>query len=214
MWVVNASFCAVVMFIVRFNGCEQGCVGPAGLPGSAQASAAGAAPGRHSKQPPVQCSSLGVALVPCFDPFSRDHAPPHIKLCLPFDVARNLAQLRIGSAHLEVEQGRKRRVSVPRADRLCRLCSGEDASLTHRRAVLARTGTSRNVEDLKHFMLECPVYDDLRAACPAFPFMYSETLGDPCVRSVFQHDAQSALAHTLYKMKVRRARLLGLTLGI
>jgi hypothetical protein len=64
-------------------------------------------------------------------------------------------------------------------------------------------------------MLECPVYDDLRAACPAFPLMYSETLGDPtCVRSVFQHDAQSAVAHTLYKMKVRRARLLGLTLGI
>jgi hypothetical protein len=45
-------------------------------------------------------------LDPGFDPFSRDHAPPHIKLCLPFDVARNLAQLRIGSApgwHLEVE---------------------------------------------------------------------------------------------------------------
>jgi hypothetical protein len=87
--------------------------------------------------------------------------------------------------------------------------------LTHRRAVLARTGTSRNVEGLKHFMLECPVYDDVRAAFPAFPFMFSETFGDPaCVRSVFQHDAQSPLAHTLYKMKVRRARLLGLTLGI
>jgi hypothetical protein len=116
-------------------------------------------------------------LDPCYDPFSRDHAPPHIKLCLPFHVARNLAQLRIGLAHLEVEQGRKRRVSVPRADRLCRLCSGEGATSTHRRAVLARTGTSRNVEDLKHFMLECPVYDDLHAACPAFPLMYSDTLG-------------------------------------
>jgi hypothetical protein len=46
----------------------------------------------------------------------------------------------------------------------------------HRRAVLARTGTSSNVEDLKHFMLECPVYDDLRAACPAFPLMYSSQL--------------------------------------
>jgi hypothetical protein len=49
----------------------------------------------------------------------------------------------------------------------------------------------------------------------AFPLMYSEILGDPtCVRSVFQHDAQSALAHTLYKMKVRRACILDLTLGI
>jgi hypothetical protein len=64
-------------------------------------------------------------------------------------------------------------------------------------------------------MLECLVYDDRCAACQAFPLMYSETLGDPtCVRSVFRHDAQSALAHTLYKMKVRRARILGLSLGI
>jgi hypothetical protein len=31
---------------------------------------------------------------------------------------------------------------------------------------------------------------------------------------VFQHVGQSSLAYTLYKMKVRRARMLGLTLGI
>jgi hypothetical protein len=31
---------------------------------------------------------------------------------------------------------------------------------------------------------------------------------------VMLKSAQSALAHTLYKMKVRRARLLGLTMGI
>ena len=154
-------------------------------------------------------------LDPDFDPFSRDHAAPHMKLCLSFDVARNLAQLRIGSAHLEVEQGRKRRESVPRADRLCRLCSGQDASLSNRAAVLARTGTSNNVEDLKHFVLECPVYDDLRATCPAFADPALVELDDPdCVASVFQHAEQSALAHTLYKMKVRRARLLGLTQGI
>jgi hypothetical protein len=38
---------------------------------------------------------------------------------LPFGFARNLAQLRIVSVHLEKEQGRKRRVSVPHAGRLC-----------------------------------------------------------------------------------------------
>jgi hypothetical protein len=71
------------------------------------------------------------------------------------------------------------------------------------------------VEDLKHFMLECPVYDDLRATCPAFPATASIDLADPeCVALVFQHGAQTSLAHTLYKMKVRRARLLGLTMGI
>jgi hypothetical protein len=80
---------------------------------------------------------------------------------------------------------------------------------------LARTGTSNNVEDLQHFMLECPVYDDLRAACPAFADPASVQFDDQdCVVAMFQHAKQSALAHTLYKMKVRRARLLGLTLGI
>jgi hypothetical protein len=100
---------------------------------------------------------------------------------------------------------------------MCRLCSGQDASLVNRAAVLARTGMSNNVEDLKHFMhmLECPVYDDLRAACPAFADPASVHLDDQdCVVAMFQHAEQSALAHTLYKMKVRRARLLGLTLGI
>jgi hypothetical protein len=66
---------------------------------------------------------------PGIQEFSRGNAPPHTKLCLPFGVLRVLAQLRIGWAHLEVEQGRKRRPKVPRAARLCRLCSGEDATL-------------------------------------------------------------------------------------
>ena len=80
---------------------------------------------------------------------------------------------------------------------------------------MAHTGTSQKLEDLKHFVLECPVYDDLRVACPAFPGLDMLDLADPdCVNSVFQHPSQSALAHTLYKMKVRRARVLGLTLGI
>jgi hypothetical protein len=154
-------------------------------------------------------------LLPEFDPFSRDHAAPHTKLCLPFVVLRNLAQLRIGSAHLENEQGRKSRVSVPRPERVCSLCCGEGAFLSHRRAILSRTGSAQHVEDLKHFVLECPVFDDLRAACPAFPPVSAAVLSDPaCVASVFQHSAQTSLAWTLYKMKVRRAERLGLTMGI
>jgi hypothetical protein len=35
-----------------------------------------------------------------------------------------------------------------------------------------------------------------------------------CMAMVFAHEAQSSLAHTLYKMKTRKARLLGLTNGI
>jgi hypothetical protein len=78
-------------------------------------------------------------------------------------------------------------------------------------AVLARTGLSSNVEDLKHFLLECPAYDDLRAVCPAFPADVYTTLSNPgCVAAVMGHSAQAALANTLFHMKVRHSKLLEL----
>jgi hypothetical protein len=174
---------------------------------------------------PRQAPSQGVSMCthhmwvypldPGIQDFSRGNAPQHTKLCLPFGVLRVLAQLRIGWARLEVEQGRKCRPKVPREARLCRLCSGDDATLAMRQAILARTGSSARVEDLKHFMLECPVYDNIRAACVAFPTPVVDWLDNPdCMAMVFAHEAQSSLAHTLYKMKTRRARLLGLTNGI
>ena len=134
---------------------------------------------------------------------------------MPFTRLRTLAQLRLGSAHLEVEQGRKRRPKTPRHDRLCKLCSADGATPAHRPVVLQRTGTSRNVEDLKHFLLECPVYDDLRAACPAFPSDVYDGLSAPgCVAAVMGHADQASLANTLFHMKTRRAVLLGLPVGM
>jgi sorting nexin-29 len=143
--------------------------------------------------------------------FTRANAPSHNKLCLPFVVLRCYAQLRLGWAHLEIDRGRQRRPQVPRVARLCRLCSGEQAPLARRQAVLARTGTSDNVEDLLHFVLECPVYDDLRVICPAFPRDLTMALsGVDCLPAVFMHKSQSSLAYTLFRMKCRRADLLGL----
>jgi hypothetical protein len=56
-----------------------------------------------------------------------------------------------------------------------------------------------NVEDLKHFFLECPTYDDLRAVCPAFPADVYTTLSNPgCAAAVMGHSAQAALANTLF----------------
>jgi hypothetical protein len=145
------------------------------------------------------------------DPLNRAVAPPHTKLCLPFEVLRAYAQLRVGWARLEVDQGRQRRPVVPRSQRLCRLCCGEDVPLALRQAVLARTGTADNVEDLKHFVAECPVYDDLRAHCQAFPADLYQRLHDPaCIPAIFGHVAQESLAVTLFRMKARRAHLLGL----
>ncbi len=152
---------------------------------------------------------------PSVDFYNRANAPKHTKLCLPFVRLRNYAQLRIGYAHLGVEQGRKRRPMTPREQRLCKLCCGEDALLSRRQLVVARTGQADNVEDLKHFVLECPVYDDLRAACVAFPSDVYSRLHDPgCMVEIFNHRDQAALVNTLYHMKVRRAELLGLTVGI
>jgi hypothetical protein len=144
------------------------------------------------------------------DPYCRASAPAHTKLCLPFPVLKAYSQLRIGWAHLEIDQGRKRRPTVPRAQRLCRLCCGEDATLARRQTVRARTGVAAHVEDLKHFILECPVYDDMRAACAAFPADVYQRLDDPmCLPAIFGHQAQASLAYALYRMKARRAALLG-----
>jgi hypothetical protein len=93
----------------------------------------------------------------------------------------------------------------------CKLCSIEGAPQERQVAVLARTGLSSNVEDLKHFLLEFPAYDDLRAVCPAFPVDVYTTLSNPgCVAAVMGHSAQAALANTLFHMKVRRSELLEL----
>jgi hypothetical protein len=90
-----------------------------------------------------------------------------------------------------------------------------NATLAMHQAVLARTGSTARVEDLQHFMLECPVYDDIRGACAAFLAPAPGVLDNPdCMAMLFSHEAQSSLPHTLYKMKPHRARLFGLTNGI
>jgi hypothetical protein len=140
--------------------------------------------------------------------------PPYTKLCLPFGVLRVLARLRIDWAHLEVEQGRNGARKCPER-RAFAACVLRRTLLLLCQAVLARTGSTAHVEDLKHFMLECPVYDDIRGACAAFPAPAPGVLDNPdCMALLFSHEAQSSLAHTLYEMTARRARLLGLTNGI
>jgi hypothetical protein len=52
-----------------------------------------------------------------------------------------------------------------------------------------------NVEDLKHFLLDCPAYDDLRAVCPAFPADMYNTLASPgCVAVVMGHSGLADLS--------------------
>jgi hypothetical protein len=131
------------------------------------------------------------------------------RMFAPFQVTTPVTHS--GVPNMEVEQGRKRRPAVPRQDRLCKLCSVEGAPQDRQVAVLARTGSSSNIEDLKHFLLECPAYDDLRAVCPAFSADVYTTLSNPgCVAAVMRHSAHAALANTLFHMKVRGSELLEL----
>jgi hypothetical protein len=59
---------------------------------------------------------------------------------------RSLAMFRIGVLPLEVETGRYARPATPLDQRICQLCN------------------SHAVEDEKHFLLQCPLYEDQRQA--------------------------------------------------
>lgn len=69
---------------------------------------------------------------------------PHDRVGLPYVLRRALVGLRVGAHNLEVATGRFRHVA--RANRVCRVCSGGQA-----------------VEDVGHFLLECPAYQSIKA---------------------------------------------------
>lgn len=151
--------------------------------------------------------------VDCTD---RRTAPLHMVLCAPTVHLRTLAQLRLGWAHLQVELGRRQRPSVPREQRVCRVCCGASSPAAWRQLSFSRCnlmqGTALGpVEDLRHFVLECPAYDEIRqsfALLPSQPWATSDPCA--CMRGLFACDNQSALASMLFGMKQRRAHLLGI----
>ena len=89
------------------------------------------------------------------DMYNRSHAPRYLQLCLPFHVLQTLARFRIGWHKLAVHSGRMARPPVPRAQRMCRLCCGNDSRQQWRDRIHERVGSHSCVEDLKHFVLEC-----------------------------------------------------------
>ena len=178
---------------------------------------------------PRQAPSAGLAKIthdrwvypydPDTDYCDRRAAPAYTLLCLPSPVLRTLAQLRIGWAHLEVDLGRMQKPPVPRSVRVCRVCSSAGGNVAWRSLSCARSGMHAVVEDLLHFIMECPAYDDLRDQCSAFPAAWRLSLASTALvakrmAGFFASKQQMALANTLYCMKVRRAELLGLQGGI
>jgi hypothetical protein len=69
------------------------------------------------------------------------------------------------------------------------------------------------VEDLKHFLLECPAYDHLRDAHPSifYPDGTTNRYADELVSRVLNCEAQESLAVVVYQMWLHRLVLLGLS---
>ena len=65
-------------------------------------------------------------------------------LGLPYRLRKVISRIRCSNHSLEIERGRHTNPKTPRENRLCRLCDGRD------------------VEDEGHFLLNCPIFTELR----------------------------------------------------
>ncbi len=83
---------------------------------------------------------------------------PYYELPISLSKLRRLMQFRLGSHDLPIEQGCMARPMVPRYVRRCTLCSQHAPG------------------DERHFMLECPQFDDIRAQYPDL----LQDARDPC----------------------------------
>lgn len=116
--------------------------------------------------------------------------PPHLKLCLPFHTLQCLARLRLGWHDLEIRVAQHR--GVDRHMRVCPLCSAAHAPFP-----LPDGGDGTPcVEDVVHFLFECPAYAHIRLAfVDLFPVLPART-DDHCVsaNNLFAHRDQRRLA--------------------
>ncbi len=102
----------------------------------------------------------------------RMPAEPYFELPISLSKLRRLMQSRLGSHDLPIEQGRMARPIFPRYLRRCALCS------------------RHALGDERHFMLECPQYDDIRAH-------YADLLQDArdSMRNLMWHQNQKAYSY-------------------
>jgi hypothetical protein len=139
--------------------------------------------------------------------------PKHLKLCASFAVLQCLARLRLGWHQLRVRSDRIKKAAtrLPRNQRLCRLCSTDGAAFH-----MQRVGVGC-VEDVQHFLLECPAYQHLRGK---YPYVFGSATADSTTQSVqsrllsiFDCDQQDQLAHVVYTMTAFRNHCLTLPHG-
>ena len=119
---------------------------------------------------------------------------PHLHTSLPYTLRRVLVGFRVGAHALEVVSGRFR--GVAREDRVCKVHTHDEAHSPH-------------VEDLRHFLLECPHYQPIRDAHPrVFANAAHAASANEQVQAVFRCASQWELAECLQAMlAARTARL-------
>lgn len=143
--------------------------------------------------------------------YERSSAPRHLKLCLPFRVTQILMKFRTGWHHLRVHRGRMLPDRIPREQRLCELCSFPNSRSAWRAQISARVGGIASVEDLKHFVLECPAYEHIRQQHAALfaPPEGSGPYSNATMQHFFSATNQAHVAAVLFKMHTYRMFILG-----
>ena len=113
-----------------------------------------------------------------------------------------LTRLRLGCSDLRVVQGRRH--GLARDRRICQVHVSFDAE-------------HNQVEDIRHFLLECPAYEGIRLH-PCFKDIFSCVFTNPTtdvhlttsqmIRKIFTHHDQARLALCVHRMFQLRALIL------
>jgi len=123
---------------------------------------------------------------------------PHLRHWMPPPLRIALCRLRLSMSDLRVDRGRHARPRVPRQQRLCMAHSTLDPHDA--------------VEDIRHFLLECPAYDRIRSS-NSYSILFTPTEGLPLtcaqhLRCIFSHSNQYLLASCISRMLELRAHIL------
>ena len=130
----------------------------------------------------------------------EDSVAPHLSTRMPRCLRQHLVRLRLSCLALQVERGKRGRPPVPRHLRYC---------CTHTMFARARPGFHHEmVEDLRHFMLECPAYHSIRSHpryCPIFTMPAPDMPASAQLRHIFAYPDQHLLADCTFQMWKLRA---------
>jgi hypothetical protein len=145
-------------------------------------------------------------------PLYGTRPPPHLSVCESFRTLQCLAKLRLGWHDLQIRVGRWHPAQQhARQSRLCPLCSTASAPFS---AARDHRALASGVEDMLHFLLDCPAYTHIRS-CFSDVFPIARTDDDSGMMiALFNHNNQARLAKGVLLMtEFRRQCMLAIEGG-